>query len=62
MTHTFPLLDYANATFETVAVNEKETFCEAVVHDTVGKDNVRKWAGSGYYDMFVAEACGKATQ
>lgn len=42
MTRTFPLLDYANATFETVAVNEKETFCEAVVHDTVGKDNVRK--------------------
>lgn len=36
MTHTFPLLDYANATFETVAVNEKETFCEAVAHDTVG--------------------------
>lgn len=25
MTHTFPLLDYANATFGTVAVNEKET-------------------------------------
>lgn len=25
MTHTFPLLDYANATFEPAAVNERET-------------------------------------
>lgn len=25
MTHTFPLLHYANATFEPLAVNEKET-------------------------------------
>ncbi len=54
MTNTFPLLDYANATFEPLAVNEKETAGFILVNrwclmqNAVDKNNVQseQWGGN----------------
>lgn len=47
MTHTFPVLDYANAAFEPLEVNEKTTedpfFCESAVHDANSVQNEQGW-------------------